>query len=274
MTRSITTGMKRARLKLGTTIWGATAFVFFGFILLPLLILIAVSFNPTTMIFPPQGFTLRWYTVILDKPDFLSAACSSTVVAALTASISTTSGAVAAIGLHHYKGRFRALVQNVLLSPLFFPAVIVALAISQLMLIMGVMANLAILVGAHVVVTMPYPVRNVTAQLSGFDGRLEEAAMTVGATPRQALLRVTLPLLRDSIVPSLIITFVLSWNNYTVSLFLASSDWTTLPLQLRAYLQYEYEPFVAAMSTILIIMSATLLFVVDRTVGAAGRSRV
>jgi putative spermidine/putrescine transport system permease protein len=148
--------------------------------------------------------------------------------------------------------------------------VIVALALFQLIFIMGIMNNLVVLVAAHVVVTIPYPIRNVTAQLANFDRRLVEAAMTVGATPKQALLRVTLPMLRASIIPSLIITFVLSWNNYTVSVFLANKDWITLPLQLRAYLVYEYEPFIAAMSTILIITSTILLIIVDRTVGLVG----
>jgi putative spermidine/putrescine transport system permease protein len=261
------------KLSLSTVIWWASCILFFGFLLLPLLILVAVSFNPIAMEFPPRGFTLHWYATILEKPDFLSAAWSSTVVAALTAMISTTLGVLSAIGLHHYEGRFKTQIQGLLLSPLFFPAVIAALALFQLMIIMGVSSNLAILVGAHVVVTLPYSVRNVLAQLSGFDRGLEEAALVVGATPRQALLKITIPLLRNSIIPSLILTFILSWNNYTVSVFLAGSEWTTLPLQLRAYLQYEYEPFIAAMSTILIFVSAALLFAVNRIVGGVPKSR-
>lgn len=261
------------KLKVGTTVWFVTLMLFLGFLLLPLLILIAVSFNPTAMVFPPQGFTLRWYAAILDKPDFLAAAGASTVVGALTAIISTAFGVLAAVGLHQYVGRFRGAMLFVLLSPLFIPAVIVALALLQLLIMMGFMNNLAVLIAAHVVVTMPYPVRNVMAQLSGFDRRLEEAAMTVGATRRQTLFRVTFPMLRASIVPSFITTFVLSWNNYTVSVFLANKDWTTLPLQLRAYLQYEYEPFVAAMATLLIVASALLLFVVERTVGVSGHGK-
>jgi len=136
-------------------------------------------------------------------------------------------------------------VSSLLMSPLFIPAAIVALALFQIIFMMGGGNNIWILVAAHIGVTLPYPVRNVMAQ--------------IGATPSQALRRVTLPLLKASIVPSLIIVFVLSWNNYTVSVFLANKDWTTLPLQLRAYLQYEYEPFVAAMPTILIIASIILL---------------
>jgi putative spermidine/putrescine transport system permease protein len=257
-----TQNMKRYRL--GIAVWGFTSVIFFSFLLIPLLVLVAVSFNPTAMVFPPQGFTLRWYMAILEKTDFLRAAGASTTIAILTAMISTSVGVLAALGLHHMSGQLRGLIQNLLLSPLFFPAVIVALAIFQILMMTGTMTNLAILVGAHAVVTLPYPVRNVIAQLSGYDQRLEEAALTVGATPRQALVRVTLPLLKASIIPSFIVVFVLSWNNYTVSVFLANSDWTTLPLQLRAYLQYEYEPFVAAMSTILILLSALLLFVVNR----------
>lgn len=254
-----------------SVIWFTTTFLFFGFLLLPLFILVSVSFNPVSMVFPPKAFTLHWYTVIFDKPEFLSAAYASAQIGALTALLSTTFGVMAALGIHKLSGRSRAIIQNMLLSPLFFPAVIVALATFQLMMSIGVMTNLAGLVAAHVVVTMPYPIRNVIAHLAGFDKRLEEAAMTVGANPLQTLFRVTLPMLKASIVPSLIITFIMSWNNYTISVFLANADWTTLPLQLRAYLQYEYEPFVAAMSTILLVLSGALLYVSDRIFGGAAK---
>ena len=80
----------------GTLAWFATALLFFGFLLLPLAVLVAVSFNPTAMVFPPQGFTLRWYATILDKPDFVAAAWASTVLAVLTAVISTATGVAAA----------------------------------------------------------------------------------------------------------------------------------------------------------------------------------
>jgi len=245
----------------------ATLALFFLFLLAPLGVLVAVSFNPTAMIFPPQGFTLKWYAVILDKPDFLHAAWASTKLAALTAALGTACGVFAALGLKNYGGPLKGAISGLLMSPLFIPAVIVALALFQIIFTLGIQANVWVLLAAHIVVTLPYPVRNVMAQLDGFDQRLEEAALTVGATPRQALLRVTLPLLRASIVPSLVIVFILSWNNYTVSVFLADKNWTTLPLQLRAYLQYEYEPFVAAMSTVLIVASTVLLFVMDRLVG-------
>jgi putative spermidine/putrescine transport system permease protein len=180
---------------------------------------------------------------------------------------------LAAIGLQRHEGGTRALLSSLLMSPLFIPAVIVALALFQILFMLGIVNNLWTLLAAHVVVTIPYPLRNVIAQMENFDRRLEEAALTVGATPRQALWRVTIPLLKASIMPSLIIVFVLSWNNYTVSVFLANKDWTTLPLQLRAYLQYEYEPFVAAMSTLLIVASIALLVVVDRTIGLSGARR-
>ncbi|CAH1651399.1 Putative spermidine/putrescine transport system permease protein [Hyphomicrobiales bacterium] len=252
---------------LGSGLWYVGAALFFGFLLAPLAILIAVSFNPVAMVFPPQGFTLKWYATILDKPDFLHAALASTILGVATALFSTGLGVLAAIGLQRQRGAARAFVSSLLMSPLFIPAVIVALALFQIIFMLGLVNNVWTLLAAHVVVTLPYPLRNVMAQMEGFDVRLEEAALSVGATPRQALWRVTLPLLKASIIPSLIIVFVLSWNNYTVSVFLANKNWTTLPLQLRAYLQYEYEPFVAAMSTVLIVASVILLVIVDRTVG-------
>lgn len=248
-------------------LWWAGIVFFFGFLLAPLAILVAVSFNPVAMVFPPEGFSLKWYAVILEKTDFLHSAWASLKLGAMTATLSTGMGLLAAIGLQQYDGRFKGLISSLLMSPLFIPAVILALALFQVQFMLGVSNNMWVLLAAHVVVTIPYPVRNVMAQLAGFDGRLEEAALTVGATPREAMRRVTLPLLKASIIPSFIITFILSWNNYTVSVFLANKDWTTLPLQLRAYLQYEYEPFVAAMSTVLIVASIILLIIVDRMVG-------
>jgi putative spermidine/putrescine transport system permease protein len=260
------------KTSLGRTVWAVSGIAFFAFLLFPLLILVAVSVDPQAMVFPPRGFSLKWYVLILEKEDFISSAWSSTTVALLTAIISTTAGTFAAIGLHRHANRWRGMIQGALLSPLFFPAVIVALALFQLMLLLGLTPSLWLLVCAHVVVTMPYPIRNVLAQLSSFNGALEEAAMVVGATPRQALVRVTLPLLKHSIVPSFILVFILSWNNFTVSVFLAGQNWITLPLQLRAYLQYEYEPFIAAMSTVLIVVSATLLFIVERAFGSLRRA--
>lgn len=261
------------RTLFGSSLWYIGIILFFVFLLAPLIILVAVSFNPTAMVFPPQGFTLKWYAAILDKPDFLHSAWASTKLGVLTAVISTGCGVLAAIGLHRYNGALKGPASSLLMSPLFIPAVIVALALFQIIFMMGIVNNIWVLLAAHVVVTTPYPVRNVLAQIEGFDERLEEAALSVGATPRQALWRVTLPLLKASIIPSLIIVFVLSWNNYTVSIFLAGREWITLPLQLRAYLQYEYEPFVAAMSTILILVSIVLLVVVDRTVGLGGEKK-
>jgi len=257
----------------GTLFWHLGIFVFFSFLLLPLVVLIAVSFNPTSMIFPPQGFTLKWYFVILEKGDFLAAATASTILGAATALITTSLGVFAAIGLQRFTSSFKDAITTFLVSPLFIPAVIVALALFQIIFTIGIVNNIWILLAAHIVVTMPYPVRNVMAQMENFNMQLEEAALSVGATPRQALWRVTIPLLKPSIIPSLIIVFVLSWNNYTVSVFLANKDWTTLPLQLRAYLQYEYEPFVAAMSTVLIFISMILLVVLDRTVGLGNVKR-
>lgn len=257
--------------KLGYAVWLVASILFFAFLILPLVILIAVSFNPVAMVFPPEGFTFKWYAEIFDRPEFLRAAWSSAVLGVLTAIVSTGLGVLASFGLQRVKSRvFKSALTTFLTAPLFMPIVIVALAIFQVIFMLGVVNNIIVLLAAHIVVTLPYPVRNVMAQLEGFDARLEEAALTVGATPAQALRLVTLPLMKASVIPSLVITFVLSWNNYTISVFLASRDWITLPLQLRAYLQYENEPFVAAMSTILIILSVILLVILDRTVGLTG----
>ncbi|MDW9626907.1 hypothetical protein RWA02_31895 (plasmid) [Sinorhizobium meliloti] len=152
---------------------------------------------------------------------------------------------MAAIGLQRYTGAAESFVSSLLMSPLFIPAAIVALALFQIIFMMGGGNNIWILVAAHIGVTLPYPVRNVMAQ--------------IGATPSQALPARNSAFAEGEHRSIADIVFVLSWNNYTISVFLANKDWTTLPLQLRAYLQYEYEPFVAAMSTILIIASIILL---------------
>lgn len=260
-------------LQIWNVAWFATCICFLVFLLAPLFILIAVSFNPVAMVFPPEGFTFKWYYSILERPEFLESAWSSTLLGLMTATVSTGFGVLAAIALQNYRGVLKAPISFLLMAPLFIPAVIVALALFQILYMAGIMNNIWILAAAHVVVTIPYPVRNVMAQLAGFDIQLEEAAMTVGATRRQALWRVTLPMMKASIIPSFIITFILSWNNYTISIFLANRHWTTLPLQLRAYLQYEYEPFVAAMSTVLIVVSIVLVVLVDRLFGFASDPR-
>lgn len=95
------------RTLFGSSLWYIGIILFFVFLLAPLIILVAVSFNPTAMVFPPQGFTLKWYATILDKPDFLHSAWASTKLGVLTALISTGCGVLAAIGLHRYNGALK-----------------------------------------------------------------------------------------------------------------------------------------------------------------------
>lgn len=259
--------MNNQTFRIGTVVWYVSAALFFIFLLLPLLILIVVSFNSVAMVFPPQGFTFRWYAAILEKSEFLSAATVSLSLGLMTALLATACGIAAALALGLWGNRTTRAINFFLLSPLFIPGVLIALALFQLQLLLGWRNSIWILVGAHTVVTIPYALRNIVAQLEIFDRSMIEAALTVGANYRQAVMRVVLPLLKTSVVPSFVVTFVLSWNNYTISVFLAPNKWTTLPLQLRAYLQYEYEPFVASMSTVLILFSACVLLLVEKLYG-------
>ena len=167
------------------------------------------------------------------------------------------------------RGRFRGrdAIQTLLLAPLVVPSLVIGLAILLAFSGMGVRDVGARLVGAHVLITFPYMVRTILASLARLDPAMEEAARTLGASALRCFVLVTLPLVRPGVVAGMLFAFIVSFDNVSLSLFLTNARTNTLPIAILNYVEYNFDPSVAAISTMLVAFSLGAALLVERLVG-------
>ncbi len=246
----------------------ATITVIIAFILAPTLIVIIMSFGgDAIMAFPPRSLSLKWYAVAVTRPEFLTAAWTSLWLAAISTLVATPIALGAAMGL--IRGRFpgRAAIQTLLMAPLFVPGVVISLALLVISPAIHFRNSDLRLIGSHVLVVMPFLLRTSVASLMRADLTLEEAARTLGASRVRTLLLVTLPGLTGAIVAGALFAFVISFDNVSVSLFLANAKNNTLPLAVLSYVEFNSDPSIAAVSTLLVLLSTLTALFLERTVG-------
>lgn len=249
-------------------LYPAALVLIIGFILAPTLIVIAMSFGDNAILqFPPRSLSLRWYATALARPEFRAAAWTSLWLALAATAIATPIALGAAISL--VRGRFpgQAAIQTVLMAPLFVPGVVISLALLVISPAIGFRNGDIRLIGAHALVVMPFLLRTLIAGLSSADIMLEEAARTLGASRLKTFLLVTLPGLSGALIAGVLFALVISFDNVSVSLFLASAKSNTLPLTIMSYVEFNADPSIAAVSTLLIAMAMLAALVVERTVG-------
>ncbi|MBV9538504.1 MAG: ABC transporter permease [Acidisphaera sp.] len=239
-----------------------------AFVLAPTLIVIAMSFGDNAILqFPPHRLSLRWYAAALARPEFRAAAWTSLWLAITATAIATPIALAAAVAL--VRGRFpgKAAMQTLLMAPLFVPGVVISLSLLVVSSAVGFRNGDLRLIGAHALVVMPFLLRTIIAGLSRADIMLEEAARTLGASRGRSFLLVTLPGLGGALLAGALFAFVISFDNVSVSLFLASAKSNTLPLAVMSYVEFNADPSIAAVSTLLIAMAMLAAFVLERSVG-------
>jgi putative spermidine/putrescine transport system permease protein len=243
----------------------AVVLVYAG-LLAPLVVVIGVSFNPGAGFdFPPTGLSLRWYGKFFATTAFVNAFFGvSLVVGLLTAVAATGLGALAAIGLVRFRFAGRAAVEAFFLAPLVVPHILLGAALYLFYARLTMKASLLTIALAHLVIATPYVIRSVTAGLAGIDRRLEEAAMSLGASRPQAFRLVVLPLLRSSLLSGAIFGFIVSFSDINLSLFLSGPGATTLPVHIFSEIQWGGDPTIAAASALQIVIVGVLILTVQR----------
>jgi putative spermidine/putrescine transport system permease protein len=242
-------------------------------LVLPQIVVIITSIDPNpAAIFPPHGFSLVWYVNALIRPAFREGLAMSVGVASVCALLSTAIGTLAALLVvrHRFRGR-NALVAGLQL-PVLVPEVLLGLGFLILFSRIGLRLSLVNIMLAHVVITMPFAVRVVIANLQTVGPSLDEAAQVLGASPVRSFLRVTLPVIRTGIVSALIFSFIVSFDNFTITAFLVTGR-GTLPIEIYAYIRTESNPTIAAISTMMIAISIAGIFAIDRLLGIERLSR-
>jgi putative spermidine/putrescine transport system permease protein len=247
---------------------GAYEAAIYFFLALPTIVVVGASVNPTDLLtFPPSGFTLRWYETALRNTAFMQSLGISIELALLATLVSLLAGVPAAYALARFEFRGKDAATSILMSPLAVPAVVLAIGLLQLLVIAGLARSFVGLAAAHFVITLPYVVRNMTAAFTLFDPVLEQAAQNLRATPVQIVRRVILPIMVPSILSSAVFAFVTSFGNLTISVFLAGPKLATLPVQIFTYVDQSLDPSVAAISTIVILVTLAVILAIERLVG-------
>jgi len=234
----------------------------YGFLALAPAIVIYYSFSPTVILeVPPSALTLRWYENLFHQDRLLTGIGASVMIATLATALALVSGVPAAYALTMSRAR-RTILSVFFLSPLILPGIVLALGILMAMSVTvpSLVGTVWPLIGAHVLVTVPWVIRTVSANLEITDPHLEDAARGLGATPLDTFFLVTLPTIRPAVVTGAIFAFIVSFGNFSLSLFFASGRVTTLPVAIFEYIDQFQDPTVAAASS-LVIFATTLLVV-------------
>lgn len=243
-------------------------FVVLLILILPLMIVIITSFGTETAIsFPIKGFTLNWYHNVFQQPDFVDGMKMSFIVAILAAAIALLIGIPAVYALTHFQIHHKSWFQNIFLSPALIPEIVIGFALYQTLVIsFGLPLFLSLLVG-HCLLCLPYVIRLLTAGMMDFDNRIEEAAWMVGYNKIVTFFKVVIPNIKQSILAAFILSFITSFNNIPITLFMNGPSLNMLPTSILNYLENNYDPTVSAVSVILMLITAALMMIAEKYLG-------
>jgi len=216
---------------------------------------------------PPQGLTLRWFAAVLQDAEYLRAIAFSVVLAAIATVGSLVAGVGASYALLRHRVPGASVVSALLNAPLIFPGVVIGVALLQFYALLHVNGTFVGLALAHMVITVPYVVRAMLASLQGIDVELENAARVLGASGPVAFFTVTLPLARPGIAAGALFSFIVSFDNVPVSIFLLGASHMTLPVKIVSAIEYGVDPSIAAISTMLIVVTGLGLAAAERWIG-------
>lgn len=234
----------------------------------PIVFVVTTAFTSGSVLeFPPRGFSLRWFAQALNYQPFLDSLVTSTELALAATALSLAVGVPATLAIHRGRLPGRGVVQALYLSPLIVPELVVGLALFQQLVVTLHLENFAALLLGHAVLLLPYAVRVTGATLANLGPSLEEAARGLGASPLYTFRTITVPALRPGLVSAAILGFVTSFNNVPVSLLLQGGGSATLPVTMLGYVQQNYDPMVAATSTLLLAVTVVLALGTERLVG-------
>lgn len=233
----------------------------FGFIYLPVLVLIVYSFNRDGVGgFPPHHFTLSWYRQLFSDSAIWDSVINSLIVAGASVALSLTLGLLAALGLDRAKFPGKALFRRLVLLPLILPGIITGLSLLMFAVFTGMQLSLFTVFLGHGTALISVATTELFAGLQKLDRAQEEASLDLGATPWQTFWRVTLPNLKLSLIAAGLLIFTLSMDEIAVTFFLIGRD-NTLPLEIWGRLRRGITPEINAISTLIFSVSVALIVV-------------
>jgi putative spermidine/putrescine transport system permease protein len=242
--------------------------LFVAFILTPMVLVCAVAFTSKGYIsLPTEGLSLRWFRAVMENPRFLESFLFSLGLGIFAATAAVILSLLSAIAIARHRFRGREAMLAFFLSPLMIPHVVLGMAFLRAFSGLGLTGTLAGLLAAHVILVMPYALRLALVSTAGLDRAIERAAESLGARPTAVFFRITLPLLIPGVVSGWVIAFITSFDELTMSIFIASPSTTTLPVRMFLQIEDKIDPLVTAVAALLIAFTSIAIFVLDRLIG-------
>lgn len=239
-------------------VWGLAGLVLV-FMAIPTLIVIPVSLNTSKYLdFPPEGLTLRWYEEFLTDAKWIAATTLSFRIALTVTIASLVVGTMGALALVRGLRGGGVAVNALVTAPLIVPGIVYAIAVLLFFTPLGIAGTFWGYVLAHTAISVPYVVLMVSAALYRTDPSMEMAALSLGANRFQAIWHVTLPTIRPALAAGGIFAFLTSFDDATISFFLANLSDVTLPRKMFENLQFYISPTLAAVATLLTIFTLVL----------------
>lgn len=249
----------------------ALAGVTMFFLVVPSLIVIPMSFSESQYLeFPPREWSLRWYRNYFGSVAWMDATATSFKAGVMTMLLATTIGVAAAYGLHSSRTRWSGLIQGLLLTPIVVPVILVGIGVFYVYARLGLVNTLIGIVMAHSMLAVPLVVMIVTSALKSYDANQELVARSLGASRPKAFFLVTLPQIRFSVVTSAVLSFLTSFDEVIVALFVSGGANSTLTRNMFASLRDQIDPTIAAISTLVIVLTSALLLI-SQLFGRDGR---
>ena len=230
----------------------------FIFLYIPMIVLVVASFNTGKDITNFEGFTLHRYVELFQDEHLLNLLRNSIVVSVLSTLVATTFGTVAALGIHNLRPKMRKVVMSLTNIPMTNPDIVTGVSLSLLFVFVGTKMlgqrdalTFWTLLMAHITFNLPYVILNVMPKLQQMDNSLQDAAMDLGCTPRQAFFKVTLHEIMPGVIAGAIMAFTMSLDDFVISYFVSGLDFVTLPVEIYSYTKKPIQPKIYAMFTLL-----------------------
>jgi spermidine/putrescine transport system permease protein len=231
----------------------------YGFMFLPVAVVVLLSFNANQFgSFPMTGMSLRWFEELWNNDAVMRAFRTSIVLGLMTAVISTTLGILASLALVRYKVPGRNAITTLLIAPILVPEVVLAVALLLFLNWLGLGKSFALLLAGHVIFTLPFVILVVQARLVSIKRDVEEAALSLGASPVQTFFAVTLPLMLPAVAAGALFAFTISFDDITGTLFWKPGGVETVPTQIFSMLRNSISPEINALGTVMIVMTVGL----------------
>ncbi len=247
------------------------AWAVLAFLMIPILVIIPLSFNaepyftftPGMLSLDSEAYSLKWYAEIINDDKWMLAIKNSFFIGFFATLIATVLGTLAAIGLSNPVMPFQRIIMAMLLSPMIVPLIITAAGMYFFYTQLGLSGSYLGIIIAHAALGTPFVIITVNAALSGFDFSLMRASLGLGATPGYTFFNVIMPLIRPGVISGALFSFVTSFDEVVVILFLAGPEQRTIPRQMFSGLREQINPTILAVAVLLVVLSALMLLTIE-----------